>query len=160
LYSAGTSTKGRIVIGGIITSITRFLEIEPNPNDDRVNGSEQLDTAAFELMGFCHVEAGKLCWIYPGGQLVPFPNIERTTLQQYQNLSYLPGDEELARPAPLAPSPSFAGPSSYSQPPYPDSPNIGATLRSIQEEQASLWAYVASERSALRDFVQERHDEL
>ena len=40
-----------------------------------------------------------------------------------------------------------------SQQPYPDSPNIGATIRSIQEEQASLWAYVASEHAALRDFV-------
>ena len=52
LYSAATSTKGRIVIGEIITSITRFLGMEPNL-DDRVSGSERLDKAAFELMGFC-----------------------------------------------------------------------------------------------------------
>jgi len=51
-YSTATSTKGRIVIAGIITSIASFLGIEPNPND-RVSGSEQLDKAAFELMGFC-----------------------------------------------------------------------------------------------------------
>jgi len=51
LYNAATSTKGRIVVGGIITSITRFLGIEPNPND-RVSGCERLDKAAFELMAF------------------------------------------------------------------------------------------------------------
>ena len=60
VYSAATSTKGRIVIGGNITSIARFLRIEPNP-DDRVSGSERLDKAAFELMGFCRIEAGRLC---------------------------------------------------------------------------------------------------
>ena len=95
LYSAATSTKGRIVIGGIIISIARFLGIEPNP-DDRVSGFERLDKVAFALMGFCRVEAGRLCWIYPGGQLMPLPNVERTTLRHYHNLSYLPRDEELA----------------------------------------------------------------
>ena len=39
LYSAAISTKGRIVIGGIVTTIARFLGIEPNP-EDRVSGSE------------------------------------------------------------------------------------------------------------------------
>ena len=72
LYSAATSTKGPIVIRGIIISITRFLGIEPNPND-RVRGSERLDKAAFELMRFCQVEAGRLCWIYPGVGLCLFP---------------------------------------------------------------------------------------
>jgi len=52
LYSAATSTKDRIVIGGIITSITRFLGIEPNPNN-RVYGSKRLDKAAFKWMDFC-----------------------------------------------------------------------------------------------------------
>ena len=36
---ATISTKGRIVIGGIITTIARFLGVEPNP-EDRVSGSE------------------------------------------------------------------------------------------------------------------------
>jgi len=97
-------TKGRIVIGGVITSIARFLGIEPNP-DDRVRGFERLDKAAFELMGFCQVKAGRLCWIYLGGQLMPLPNVERTTLRNHHNLSYLSGDEELARPAPPVPLP-------------------------------------------------------
>jgi len=97
LYSVATSTKGRIVIGGIITSIARFLGIEHN-SDDRVSGSERLDKAAFELMGFCKVEAGRLCWIYPRGRLMPLPNIERTTLRHYHNLSYLPGDDEVLAP--------------------------------------------------------------
>jgi len=78
-YSAATSNQGRIVIGGIITSIARFLGIRPNP-DDRVRGSEQLDKAAFELIGFCPIEARKLCWMYPGGRFIPLPNIERMTL--------------------------------------------------------------------------------
>ena len=72
LYSATTSTKKRIVIRGIITSIIRFLGIELNP-DDRVRGFQQLDKAAFGLMGFCQVEASRLCWIYPGGHFCLFP---------------------------------------------------------------------------------------
>ena len=84
---------------------------------------------------------------------MPLPNIEQTILRHYQNLSYLPSDEELAHPAPPLPPPSFAGPSSSSQQPYPNYGDIGATLRSIQEEQASLRAIVASEHAALCDFV-------
>jgi len=38
LHSAIVSTKGRIVIGGIITTIARFLGVEPNP-EDKVSGS-------------------------------------------------------------------------------------------------------------------------
>ena len=60
LHSAAVSTKGRIVIGGIVTTITRFLGIEPN-NDDRVSESEWLDQAAFKIMNFCKVKAKRLC---------------------------------------------------------------------------------------------------
>jgi len=60
LHSAAVSTIGRIVIGGIITTIARFLGVEPNP-EDRVSGSERLDQAAFEIMNFYKVEAGRLC---------------------------------------------------------------------------------------------------
>ena len=42
LFSAATSTKGRIVIRGIVTSIARFLGVEPNPYD-RVSRFERLD---------------------------------------------------------------------------------------------------------------------
>ena len=62
LYSATISTKGRIVIGGITTTIARFLGVEPNL-DNRVSRSEQLDQAAFEIMNLFKVEAGCLCWI-------------------------------------------------------------------------------------------------
>ena len=31
LYSAAVTTKDRIVIGGIVTTIARFLDVEPNP---------------------------------------------------------------------------------------------------------------------------------
>jgi len=60
LYSAATSTKGKIVIGGIITFTAQFLRIEPNP-DGRIHGSKRLDKVAFELMGFCLTKAGRLC---------------------------------------------------------------------------------------------------
>jgi len=39
LHSAVVSTKGRIVIGGIVTTIARLLGIEPNP-EDRVSEFE------------------------------------------------------------------------------------------------------------------------
>jgi len=42
-----------------VTTIARFLDIEPNP-EDRVFGSEQLDQAAFEIMNFYKIEAGYL----------------------------------------------------------------------------------------------------
>jgi len=97
----------------------------------------------------------------PGRSAYATSYIERTTLRHYHNLSYLPGDDEvLAPPAPHVSLPSTAGPSSSSQPSSTPSPDIESTLRSIQEEQASLWAYVASEHAALQEFVQERHDEL
>ena len=38
-YSATVSTNGRIVIGGIITTIARFLGVQLNPKD-RVSGFE------------------------------------------------------------------------------------------------------------------------
>jgi len=91
LYSAAVITKGRTVICGIIITITRFLGVKPNP-DDRVSGSERLDRAAFELMNFCKVEAGRLCWIYPDDRLLLFSNIDRTTLLHQANLYWIPGE--------------------------------------------------------------------
>ena len=55
LYSAAVSTKGRIVIGSIVTTIVRFLDIEPNPKD-RVPRSERFDQVVFEIMNFCKVK--------------------------------------------------------------------------------------------------------
>jgi len=66
LYSVATSAKGRIIMEGTIICIARFLGIELEP-DDKVHRSKWLDKAAFELMGFCQVKPGRLCWIYPGG---------------------------------------------------------------------------------------------
>ena len=60
LHNAAVSTKDRIVIGAIITTITRLLGVEPNP-EDRVSGSERLDQAAFEIMNFCKIETRRLC---------------------------------------------------------------------------------------------------
>jgi len=60
LYSAVVSTKSRIVIGGIVTTIARFLGIEPNPVD-RISRSERFDQVVFEIMNFCKVEVGRLC---------------------------------------------------------------------------------------------------
>jgi len=79
LHSSIVSTKGRILIGGIITTITRFLGVEPNP-EDRGSGSKRLDQAAFEIMNFYKVKTDYLCWIYPEDWLLPLPNIDHTTL--------------------------------------------------------------------------------
>jgi len=78
-HSATVSTKCRMVIGGIITTIARFLGVEAYLVD-RVSGSEWLDQAAFEIMNFCKVEAHRLCWIYPRDGLLPLPNVDRPTL--------------------------------------------------------------------------------
>jgi len=42
LHSAAVSTNGRIVIGVIVTTIARFLGVEPNL-EDRVSKSERFD---------------------------------------------------------------------------------------------------------------------
>jgi len=121
LYSDAVSTKGRIVIGGIVTSTARLLGIEPNP-EDRVSGSERLDQAAFEIMDFCKVEAGRLYWIYPGDRLFPLPNVDRTTLLHWANLYWVPSHSEVVQPTPH-PRPthsSQAGPDFSSQPPPTD----------------------------------------
>jgi len=72
LYSATVSTKGRVAICDIVTTIVRFLGIQPNP-DDRVSWCEWLDQAAFEIMRFCKVEAGRLCWVTLGIGFYRFP---------------------------------------------------------------------------------------
>jgi len=65
---------------------------------------------------------------------VPLPNIERTTLLNWNNFSYLLGDEELVRPSsPVIPS-SYAGPSPFSQQHYPTYGGLRETFMSIQEE--------------------------
>jgi len=124
LHSA-VSTKGRIVTGGIITTIARFLSVEPNP-DDKVSGSEQLDQAAFEIMNLCKDEAGRLCWIYPRDRLLPLPNVDCATLLHQGNLYSVPSDGEVVQPIPQQPVPhsSQTGPSSSSQPPSPDYSDI------------------------------------
>jgi len=139
LHSAAISTKGQIVIGGMITTIARFLGVEPN-HVDRVSGYERLNQATFEIMNFCKVETDSLYWIYPEDRLLPLPNVDRTTLLHRGNLYWVPGDEEVVRPAPLQPIPrsSQAGPSSSSHPPPPDYYDLQDTLRSIQEEQVSI----------------------
>ena len=160
MYSVTVSTKSRIVIGGIITTIAKFLGVEPNPKD-QVSRSEQLDQSAFEIISFCKVEASHLCWSYPRDWLMPLPNVDRTTLLHRSNIYWVPGDAEVVQPVPYPPPfTSQVGPSCSFQPPTTDCANLQASLRSIKEEQVSLRAYFASENAALRDFVQELHDEL
>jgi len=132
LYSADVTTKGRIVIGDIVTIITRFLGIEPNP-EDRVFGSERLDQAAFEIMNFYRVETRRLCWFYPGDRLLPHSNVDRTTLLHRANLYWVRGDVEVVQPTPhpRPPHSSQARPSSSSQPPPTNYADLQATLRSI-----------------------------
>ena len=162
LHSAIISTKRRIVIRGIIiTTIARFLGVEPN-FEDRVSRFEWLDQAAFEIMNFCKVKADRLCWIYLGDRLLSLPSIDRTTLLHRANLYWLPSDDEVVRLAPHKPTPqsSQVGPSSSSHPLPPNYSNLQDTTRSIQDEQVSLREFVSSESTALQDFVQERHDEF
>jgi len=100
LHSVAVSTKDRIVIGGIITTIARFLCVEPNPKD-RVSGPERLDQATFQIMNFCKVEAGHLRWIYLREQLLPLPNVDRTTLYHRGNLYWVPNYDEVPTNLPL-----------------------------------------------------------
>jgi len=60
LHSVALSTKGRIIIGEIVTTTTRFLGVEPKP-ENRVYESGGVYQAAFEIKNFCKVEAGRLC---------------------------------------------------------------------------------------------------
>jgi len=53
LHSVAISSVHRIVIGGLITSIARFVRREPNPGD-RVFGSKQMNLATFEQMIFLY----------------------------------------------------------------------------------------------------------
>ena len=102
LHSTTVSDKGRIVIGGIVTTIARFLSIESHP-EDRVSRSKRLDQVAFEIMNFCKVEAGRLYWIYPRDRLLLLPNVDRTTLLHWANLYWVPGDAEAVQFAPPLP---------------------------------------------------------
>ena len=154
LYSAVGSTKGRIVIRDIITTIASSLGVEPNL-EDRFFGFEQLDQAAFKLMNFCKVDARHLCWIYPGDRLLLLPNVEQTIVLHRANLHWVPGGAEVVHPAPPSPFTNLGGPNSSSQPSSTDFEEVQATLRSIQEKQVFLRSYVASENATLCDFVQE-----
>jgi len=94
LHSAIVSTKDRIVIDEIVTTIARFFGVEPDP-EDRVSGSERFDQAAFEIMNFYKVEAARLCWIYHGDRLLPLPNVDQTTLLHRCNIYWVPNDEKV-----------------------------------------------------------------
>ena len=107
LYSVAISNKDRIVIGGIVTTIVRFLGAEPNPGD-RVFRSERLDQTVFKIMNICKVEADCVYWIYPGDRLLPRSNVDRTTLLHRANLYWVQGDSEVVQPAPHHPAPHFS----------------------------------------------------
>jgi len=113
LYSAATSTSGRVVIRGIITPITMSIGFVPSSNN-AAPGSKRLKVDTFEKMKFCKMEAIQVCWIFPRNQLMPLLNYECTTLQIRVNLSFLPSDEEVNRAAPLHPPPSSQGVSALS----------------------------------------------
>ena len=115
LLSVAASFAKRIIIGGLITPIVRLVGIEPNL-DNRVLGYERLTLTAFEQMKFCIVDGGRTCQIYPGNRLMPLPNVDHTTLLNLDNLSFIPGDEELVHPGPpppLRPQPQLDASSSF-----------------------------------------------
>jgi len=66
LYSAASSTKGRIVVGRFVATIACFFNIIPH-DDDWVPGSKRFDKPSFELLSFCKLEASRLCRIYLEG---------------------------------------------------------------------------------------------
>jgi len=126
-----------------VTTIAIFLGVEPNP-EDRVSRFEWLDQATFETMNFCKVQAGQLCWIYPGDQLLPHPNVDRTTLLYRASLYWVPGDDKIVQTTPHHPAShsSQEGPSSFYQSPPPDYIDLQDTLRSIQEEQVFIRVFL------------------
>jgi len=112
-------------------------------------------------MNFCKVKAGRLCWIYPGTSFCRFPmSIEppyftRLTFIGYLMMSRLFNLHPIIQPLTLVKQ-DLVFPFNHPLLTIPTSKH----LRSIQEEQVFLRAFVAFENAALRDFVQECHDEF
>jgi len=71
--------------------IARLVGVEPN-SDDRFTGSQRLNLAASEQMKFCKVDGGCICWICPGNQLIPLPNVDRISPLNWANLYSISGD--------------------------------------------------------------------
>ena len=86
---------------------------------------------------------------------MPLPSVDRTTLVNLDNLSYMLGDKELVHPAPPTspPQPNLGASGPYKPSSPQDYSNIHATLQSIQEEQVSLRAHIQFEHATLHDFV-------
>jgi len=78
LLNASTISAKRIVLAGFIIPMAR---------------PKRLALAAFEQMKFFTVDGGRTCWIYPGNRLLHLPNVDRTTLLNPDNLSFMVGDE-------------------------------------------------------------------
>jgi len=70
LYSATTSISRRILIGSIITHITRLVGVELRL-EYRVLGFKRLKLATFELMKIYKVESGQVFRIYLGNRFIP-----------------------------------------------------------------------------------------
>jgi len=89
LLIAATSSTKRMVSRGLMTPIGRSVGTQHNP-DDRVSRPESLALATFKQMKFCTMEGGRMCWIYPGNRFIPLPNVDRITLLNPNNLSFVP----------------------------------------------------------------------
>ena len=72
LHSATATTKGRIVIGGIVTTSARFLGVEPNLKD-KVSRFGRLDQAAFEIMNFVKLRLAVYVGFTTGTSFYRFP---------------------------------------------------------------------------------------
>jgi len=75
-------------------------------------------------------------------------------------MSWLPSDADIILLAPPRPPPTYYGDPSSSLHTSYDYEEVQATLRSIQEEKASLRAYVEAEHGAIHDVVQQKQNEL
>ena len=103
------------MIGGLIIPIAKAASIKPNP-DNRMSGPERLALVAFKQMQFCKVKGGRTCWIYHRNRLMPLSNVDRTTLFNPDNFSFMLGDEELVHSATTPPSQPHLSTSSSSEP--------------------------------------------
>ena len=124
---------GRIVIGGLITTIARSLGVEPNP-EDRVQGLSNLIKLLLNKRNSTRLRLGACVGLTVGTGFCRFPMLRglpyftELTFNGYLVILILSSLHHLS---PL--STYYSGPSSSFQPTSHDHKEVQATLRSIQQ---------------------------